>query len=454
MANFKVPYEFVAGTKAKAEEVNTNFSAIKEELNKKLDISNDGYITIKDAISDNQPITKAQFESTKEEINNSIEAKIENIALKKEFLFESGNINLDAQPDLLDVDDATKVIFKVDDGTNFKPLKGVLANGISFERTIIADLNVGELQDGIYNLFLGKEGACIPLANNIYRQKTIPIPLVETSFNQSDLSENGVLGGDSFAVSLSNWSRHPNGVDAYLAVDSSKLGNGTQILSNTLPCDFVFYNPNPLKVSKLNIVNRQAGDCWTTKAGVIYGSNDNNNWIHITTFKNTTATGASGNFDILVNSNTAYKYHKIQITECYGYGASIANLTITATQVIGSNLTNAVWLDPSVKPYVSKKYNGLSWEQFDYVPLPQNITVKNGLIVSTNQMGNYNDNGWDNYVTLPDFSRSTILTKNINFIAPLNGWIYNGKNLIRTLLRNEIFTPNVEGCIFYAMKGE
>ena len=78
MANFKVPYEFVAGTKAKAEEVNTNFSAIKEELNKKLDISNDGYITIKDAITDNQPISKFQFDTVKKEINTSINEKIEN----------------------------------------------------------------------------------------------------------------------------------------------------------------------------------------------------------------------------------------------------------------------------------------------------------------------------------------------------------------------------------------
>ena len=37
MANFKTPYTFIAGTKAKAEEVNENFSAIKDELNKKID---------------------------------------------------------------------------------------------------------------------------------------------------------------------------------------------------------------------------------------------------------------------------------------------------------------------------------------------------------------------------------------------------------------------------------
>ena len=64
MANFKTPHTFVAGTKAKAEEVNENFSAIKDELNKKIDADNEGYITIKDAISDNQPISKAQIRIT------------------------------------------------------------------------------------------------------------------------------------------------------------------------------------------------------------------------------------------------------------------------------------------------------------------------------------------------------------------------------------------------------
>ena len=154
MANFKTPHTFVAGTKAKAEEVNENFSAIKDELNKKIDADNEGYITIKDAISDNQPISKSQFDTAKNEIESSITEKIQNKELKKSFLFEFGNIDSETQPDLLDIEDTTKLVFKIDDGTNYKPLKGTLANGSNFERDTIPDINIGELADGTYNLVL------------------------------------------------------------------------------------------------------------------------------------------------------------------------------------------------------------------------------------------------------------------------------------------------------------
>ena len=445
MANFKVPYEFVAGTKAKAEEVNSNFSAIKEELNKKLDISENGYITIKDAVSDNQPITKSQFEISKEELKTEIAQKIQNKELKKSFLFEFGNTNSNMKPDLLNIEDTSKVVFKVDDGTNYKSLKGVLADSTCFERTSIPDLSVGTLSSGTYNLFVGKEGDCIALANTVFRQKTIPPELVETVWSQPVLSAYGTLGSNAFAISaLGSESGYP----CWHLFDSNPNGNHTDY--GAVPVQgVIIYNPIPIRMTKIEFLAEYTSS-YRISGLTIYGSNDNSVYelIKSSTF-NTTP-----NISFDISSNTkSFKYYKI-IPTTSGYYPLYKDCKITAKQVVGNNLLNAVWLDTSFKPYVSKKYNGTTWETFDYVPLPQNITVKSGAISSVNKCGNFNDNGWDNYVMLPDMTKSTTLTKNSTFKPSLNGWLCKGGSMVRPLLIGETFTPSESGYIFYAMKGE
>lgn len=466
MANFKVPYEFVAGTKAKAEEVNTNFSAIKEELNKKLDISNDGYITIKDAISDNQPITKSQFNISKEELKTEITKKIQNKELKKAFLFESGNTNSNIRPDLLDIEDNTKIVFKVDD-INYKTLKGVLADSTDFERVSIPDLPVSNLSDGTYNLFVGKEGVCLPIANTIYRQKVEPVGIVESSWTQPVLTSNGSLGGNSFAVADDGHADLDISGDAWLLFNPTTGKLSSQPLCSwagtKTPGGVTIYNPIPLKITNIQVTNHSwsnaaLGAGYGITGGIIQASNDNSTWVNLKTFTNSVvALSETWNIDLSDNTN-AYKYYRIWITShsssAYSGRNYIGSLTLTATQVVGTSLLNKVWLDTSVKPYISKKYNGTSWETFDYVPLPQNITVKNGAITEVNQIGNYNDNGWDNYVILPDTSRSTRLTKDTSYEAPMNGWLSNGTSLVKPLLLGQVFTPSQDGYTFYAMKGE
>ena len=154
MANFKTPYTFIAGTKAKAEEVNGNFDAIKDELNKKLDKNEDGTVVVKEATSDNQAINKKQLDDKVEELDVKFSKITSTIEYKKSFLVESGNTNSCGEVDLLDIDDISKVAFKVDENVNYKPLKCVLANSDSFELNSIEDLSVGELADGVYNLFI------------------------------------------------------------------------------------------------------------------------------------------------------------------------------------------------------------------------------------------------------------------------------------------------------------
>ena len=445
MANFKVPYEFVAGTKAKAEEVNINFSAIKEELNKKLDVSNDGYITIKDAITDNQPISKFQFDTVKKEINTSINEKIENKELKNGFLITDGNLDSNGNPDLLDIDDDTKVVFKVDDGTNYKPLKCVLANNQCFERTTIPDLSVSALADGTYNLYIAKEGSCIALANTIFQQKFPPKKMVETNWIQPVLTENGTLGGNTFAVYCDD-TIYTNSNPAYFAFDNNSSTSAVFGVYNYK--SLTIYNPIPIKLKSFTWTQPNIGGGYCR----LYASNDNLNWTLIHE-EVSSPTEGTYTWDF-INNEISYKYFRFDGKSTSGGAFGVSQFNITGTQTLGHILTNSIWLDTSVKPYISKKHNGTNWENFDYLPLPQNITVKNGIITSINKCGNYNDNGWDNYVTLPDFSRSTNLTKGITYNSPQNGWLFNNYNLVKPMFIGDTFTPMSNNYIFYAMKGE
>lgn len=446
MANFKTPYTFVAGTKAKAEEVNENFSAIKDELNKKQDLTNDGYITIKDAISDNQPVSKSQLDTTKTEINNIIKEKIENKELKRGFVINSCNIDSEGNADLLDIEDNTKIVFKIDNGSNYKPLKCTYADGTPFERTSVPDLNIANLSDGIYNLFIDEEGECTPIANNVFRDKSTPKSLTENLWTQPVLANgNAQLGGNTFAVKNLGADQ---GYAAWRLFDNDSLGTVTDFGTISMQ-GLVIYNPIPIKIGKIEFQNEYTAG-YRLSGASIYGSNDDLSYDLIKTF--TTNTTPNVVFDLSDNTKS-FRYYKIVPTTS-GYYPLYKSCVITASKVTGNNLLNAVWLDTSTQPYSSKKYNGTAWENFNYVQLPQKITVKNGAITNIDKCCNLNDDGWENYVLLPDYSKSSILTKDITFEAPLNGWIYCKGRILRPLFKGETFTANEDSYIFYAMKGD
>lgn len=110
-----------------------------------------------------------------------------------------------------------------------------------------------------------------------------------------------------------------------------------------------------------------------------------------------------------------------------------------------------VWLDVSVKPYISKAYNGNSWISFDGVPLGK-FNVSQGVINNVKTFA-YNMNGWDEIINLPDYNRSTTLTSGTAYVASDNGWIFNGNNISRVIYKGQSFTPSASGYVFYLMKG-
>lgn len=168
--------------------------------------------------------------------------------------------------------------------------------------------------------------------NNTYKlpTKTVRTYYKHVDWTQPVLTASNTLGGDSFACSQSNLYDKEYG---YLAFDSS---TSTQWTNNGNTGSLTFYNPKPLNVTKLTVMNC-TNSTYTRpiSSGKLLGSNDNSSWQNIITFTNSNTTAGS-TWDIDLSSNTkCYKYYKLDVVGDGSY-ARIAELTITAQQVIKS----------------------------------------------------------------------------------------------------------------------
>lgn len=148
-----------------------------------------------------------------------------------------------------------------------------------------------------------------------------------TDWAQPTLTANGTVGGDSFAVEATTSS---SSYPAYKAFDNT---NGYWI-ANTVSAYTTFYNPKPLKVTNLHVKNPNYSDHnYASLAGVIYGSDDNSNWVEIAQYTNSVL-GNLAEWDIDLSTNTKfYKYHKIQNTKSNKDWVGFAEITITAKEV-------------------------------------------------------------------------------------------------------------------------
>ena len=143
----------------------------------------------------------------------------------------------------------------------------------------------------------------------------------KSNFIQPVLSSNGSLGGSTFAVAANSESSISEGGKAYHTFDNQWYYWRAWTSTGWL----VFYNPAPLRVSKI------LWECFYMypTAGTVEGSNDGTIWTKITDWTNT----RSDRFDILVNSNADYKYHRININKInYDY-IHCREIDITAAMI-------------------------------------------------------------------------------------------------------------------------
>ena len=175
MSNFIVPNTFVPGTKAKAQEVNENFSAVQEELNSKAEKGGNisQQFLIASATENNHAVTKAQVDNliqesadeTKEELFKEVKPPL---SIDSAYIDENGeSFIINGESNILS--------FNVDDGTSYKPIIAVSAQGDS--KIVITDLesiDVSSYTDGTYNVFANEESAYL-LNNTILSQKIKPL---------------------------------------------------------------------------------------------------------------------------------------------------------------------------------------------------------------------------------------------------------------------------------------
>ena len=155
--------------------------------------------------------------------------------------------------------------------------------------------------------------------------KTINVAEKTQTFTQPTLTANGTLGGTTFAVSAS--SENQSGSNPYRTYEAFDNNSSTYWrCTNTTSGWIQFYNPNPLYVTSLTwgyFYSYPTG-------GSVQASNDGNTWTTLKTWTNSSA----ADFVITINSNIAYKYHRINVTGVNKDVVHCTQITITATELL------------------------------------------------------------------------------------------------------------------------
>lgn len=179
-------------------------------------------------------------------------------------------------------------------------------------------------------------------------------------WTQPVLTTNGVMGGNSFAVST-NVAQY-SGSSAYHLFDNS---SATNFHSNkgTTTGHIDLYNPKPLIITNI-VMNNQTGNAnRASSAGTVYGSDNGSSWEKIKEYTNSVQDGsASWSIDLSSNKK-GYNYYRIESTSggSGGYWV-IGGLNITAQEreKIGGTAESADY-------YVdTNKYCNLTYENKVY----------------------------------------------------------------------------------------
>lgn len=188
MSNFIVPNTFIPGTKAKAQEVNENFTSIQNELNTKA--TKTGDVTqpffVAPAIEDNQATTKKQIEKIIEDTKSNLFSEIEKNDL---CLFAlNGNVNEDGKSYLIDFS-GMSLSFLV--GGSYPNLLGNI-QGTSVEITSVEAFSLSGYVDGTYNIFVNKDGEITALVNKIYIQPKEPTMVINDIWVDTSVYPNKI----------------------------------------------------------------------------------------------------------------------------------------------------------------------------------------------------------------------------------------------------------------------
>lgn len=196
--------------------------------------------------------------------------------------------------------------------------------------------NLNEISD----VYLGSEKITDVYAGN----DKVKSGQQELPWTQPVLSTNGTMGGDSFACDQKSYYSGGRPYYAYRAFDnniSTDWENDAMTVAGLTPPTWIsWYNPNPLKISKITIISGGAGGYHNPKDFKIQVSDDNINWSDIYTGTNS-LTGSKITWSIDINSPSFFKYWRFYILTTNegnnpkGYVMPcIYEIYLTATQIV------------------------------------------------------------------------------------------------------------------------
>ncbi len=158
--------------------------------------------------------------------------------------------------------------------------------------------------------------------------------ITETEFEQPILESNGIMGGDAFACNQSSYLNEER--KAYKAFNEDNDTYEDNWHSSLGSSQWIeWYNPTPLKISKITIRNRDKDGSFPADYILSY-SDDGNSYINF-------ISGTSPNqsayayWSIPVNLEKGHKYWRLTVTKASGGNSSyvaIQNIAITAVTYI------------------------------------------------------------------------------------------------------------------------
>lgn len=169
MAEYLTLTEFIPGTKARAQEVNANFTALKDAVNEKAAMQGDSTkaFSVANAIEDSHAANKSQLDS----LSDSLMAEINKFGTK--FCVKSGN-TYNGKGDLFSYNILT-ITPKI--GGTYANLVFSDYRGIQTTVSSVNTISMSGKPNGIYNIFIKPDGTFYTLNNTIYRQAARPAML-------------------------------------------------------------------------------------------------------------------------------------------------------------------------------------------------------------------------------------------------------------------------------------
>ena len=152
----------------------------------------------------------------------------------------------------------------------------------------------------------------------------LPSATYTTDWARPNLTANGTLGGDSFAVAAS--SEYSSTYAAYNAVRTTSGTSYSWRTSSITECTYTMYNPDNLKVSSITIV--YTGATYVPSTLTVDGSDDGESWVSLpSTYSLSSTTGT-----LTITTPSPYKYYRLNFTRSSAGYIRVYRITPTALE--------------------------------------------------------------------------------------------------------------------------